>query len=124
MTLSGMLELSEEAVVCDFAETYHIYDIRSLPLQTVATLAAGLRDDSRIKLLAAGLPVNQDTLLLAAIADRIEAFRLGFTKDPKRPAFILDTILGNKEKIKKGVKTFNRPEDLIAALKQKQKGAN
>lgn len=39
ITLSSMLNLSEDALICDFAETYHIYDYRSLPLRLVATLA-------------------------------------------------------------------------------------
>ena len=50
-----MIRLDRDALICDLAETYHIYDMRSLPLQTVATLSAGLRDDSRIKMKAGGV---------------------------------------------------------------------
>ena len=49
-----MIRFDEDALICDLAETYHIYDYRSLPVKLVATLSAGLRDDSRIKLKAAG----------------------------------------------------------------------
>ncbi len=44
-----MLNLDEDAVICDLAETYQIYDWRSLPLQTVATFVCGLGQNSRIK---------------------------------------------------------------------------
>ena len=37
-----MLALDEDAFICDMAQTYHVYDIRSLPLPYLATLASGL----------------------------------------------------------------------------------
>ena len=79
-----MIEFDEDALICDLAETYQIYDYRSLPVKLVATLSAGLREDSRIKMAAAELPAKQDTLLLATIADRVEAFRYGFTEDASK----------------------------------------
>ena len=64
-----MIALDEDALICDFAETYHIYDFWSLPVMLAATLAAGLREDSRIKQKASGLKVDINTVLLAHIAD-------------------------------------------------------
>lgn len=96
-----MIEFDEDALICDFAETYHIFDYRSLPARLAATLAAGLRDDSRIKLKAAGVPVGLDTVLLAAIADRVEAFRFGFSKEAekgKMPPLLVNQILGEHDK--------------------------
>lgn len=66
-----MLNLDKDALICDLAETYNIYDMSALPVKTIATLAAGLRVNSRIKLKAAGLRVSVDNLILAAIFDRI-----------------------------------------------------
>ena len=80
-----MMELDEAALICDLAETYHIYEYRSLPVQLVATLSAGLRDDSRIKMRLAGLPASQEAILLAMIADRIEMFRYGFSDQKTKP---------------------------------------
>ena len=117
-----MINLDEGALICDLAETYHIYDYRSLPLKTVATLSAGLRDDSRIKMAATGAPVSQETLLLAAIADRVEAFRYGFTeaaeKGVDRPISLVDVILGREQTKanKAGVVGFESPEAFEAAL--------
>ena len=117
-----MIELNEDALICDLAETYQIYDYRSLPVKLVATLSAGLRDDSRIKMAAAELPATQDTLLLALIADRIEAFRYGFSSDAEKginqPASVFDAIMGEdrKRKNKTGVTSFETAEDFEAAL--------
>ncbi len=64
-----MIALDEDALICDLAETYRIYDMEQLPCEYVATLATGLKHDSRIKLKAAGLSVDLNTLLIAHIAD-------------------------------------------------------
>lgn len=117
-----MIEFDEAALICDLAETYQIYDYRSLPVQLVATLSAGLRDTSRIKMAAAGVPVQQNTLLLAAIADRIEAFRYSFTDDAtkgkNKPVSLIETLFGEEQddKNKSGIKGFATVEELQAAL--------
>ena len=43
-----MLKVDKDAVICDFAETYHIYNIWELPLKNVATLACGLGNNSEL----------------------------------------------------------------------------
>lgn len=116
-----MIDLDEDALICDLAETYQIYDYRSLPLRTVATLAAGLRDDSRIKLKASGVSVGQNTMLLASIADRVEAFRYGFmaeSKSGKQPFSLVRFLLGEEqaESNKGAAQTFDSAEDLTKAL--------
>lgn len=72
-----MIDLDEDALICDFAETYHIYDYRSLPASMAATLAVGLRDDSRIKRKIiqeeSGLRVSSTELLLSILIDRVSA---------------------------------------------------
>ena len=45
-----MIQTDEDALICDLAETYGIFDYRQLPADQVAVFAFGLRDDSRIKL--------------------------------------------------------------------------
>ena len=115
-----MIALDEDALICDLAETYHIYDYRSLPVKLVATLSAGLRDDSRIKLRAAGSPVSLNTILLASIADRVELFRYGFTSKAKdgtsAPVSIAETLLGGKKTNVRGVSSFATAEEFEAAL--------
>lgn len=116
-----MVNLDEDALICDFAETYHIYDYRSLPVRLAATLAAGLRAESRIKMKMSGIPVRQDTLLLASITDQVALFRYGFTEDAKkkqnRPNSVVAELLGEPSKKKEaGVVGFNTPEEFEAAL--------
>lgn len=111
-----MIKLDEDALICDLAETYQIYDYRSLPVKLVATLSAGLRDNSRIKLKAAGSSVAFDTIILAAIADNISMLRAGFSKDkPNKPFLFTEAIHGETKPKVKGFKTV---ADFEAALKQ------
>jgi hypothetical protein len=113
-----MINLDEDALICDLAETYQIYDYRSLPVRLVATLSAGLRDDSRIKLKAAGESVGIDTTILAAIADNLSLLRLGFSKDARRskPFLFTDALQGETTKSK--VKGFRTAAEFEAALKR------
>lgn len=111
-----MMELDEDALICDLAETYQLFDYRSLPLQLVATLSAGLRDDSRIKLKLIGLPVSLDTFILATISDNLALLRVGFAKDkPKKPFLFTEAIQGEKKEKVMGFRTANEFE---AALKR------
>lgn len=96
-----MLSLDEGALVCDLAETYHVYDWRSLPLRTAATLASGLGVKSRIKTKMGGLSVPLDLLIEAGIQDRLSLLVWAKTKDAQhgrnRPAMLTDELLDRKD---------------------------
>ena len=110
-----MIELDEDALICDLAETYHIFDYRSLPVKLVATLSAGLRDDARIKLLAAEAPTRMEIMILAAIADNLTMLRAGMNKKNNgKPFLFTDAIYGEKKK--KKAKGFRTVEEFEAAL--------
>lgn len=115
-----MIELDEDALICDLAETYHVYDYRSLPVKLVATLSVGLRADSRIKMRASGIKASQDTILLATIADRIEMFRFGFSEAAKKgkrpPASLVESLLGGTHTSASGIKKFNSADEFDAAI--------
>lgn len=64
-----MIALDEDALLCDMAETYHIFNMYEMPVMYIATLAKGLRSDSRIMMAINGLKVDVKTMLLAHIAD-------------------------------------------------------
>lgn len=119
-----MIRLDEDALICDFAETYHVLDYRSLPLRTAATLSAGLRDNARIKLKAAGVPVALDTVLLAAISDRIDAVRFMLSADSERKkkhVTIVETLVGKSEQTNaNGAQTFDSVDDFKKALARAQ----
>ena len=91
-----MLKHDRDALICDFAETYHIHDFKRLPAQTVAVLAVGLRDDSRIKMSMSGAKAPADILLLASAVDRLSLLVWMRTKDAEkgrnRPKSVLDGL--------------------------------
>ncbi len=78
-----MLIADEDALICDLAETYRIYDYESLPVQLVATLAIGLRGESRIKMKISGAVLSQRDLILSLIADYAALNVWAKTKDGK-----------------------------------------
>ena len=91
-----MLNLDEDAVICDLAETYHILDYKGLSLKLVATLVSGLSDDSRIKRKVAKRRLKLNDVLTAAAVDRLTQLLWTKTEDAKRgrnrPQSILDIL--------------------------------
>lgn len=76
-----MIATDEDALICDLAETYSIYDYRRLPLKMVAVFSFGLKDDSRIKMKLNGMEVPFETMLLASAVDRLSILVWQQTKD-------------------------------------------
>lgn len=66
-----MLRVDEDALICDLAETYNIHDWRQYPVIHIATLAMGLRDDSRIMQKLNEYDMDMEQSLLAMIVDGI-----------------------------------------------------
>lgn len=103
-----------DALLCDLAETYGIFDYRALPVQTLATLAAGLRDDSRIKMRLSGVKVAKNEMLLAAAVDRLSLLVWMQTEDGRqnrnRPKSIFAVLCG-EEKQNSDVTAFDSAED-------------
>ena len=91
-----MIATDKDALICDFAESYHIYDMRQFPVLYIATLAKGLRHDSRIMMAVNGLKVDLNTLLLAHIADNTAINTWFKTKDAQygnnRPPSMIKTL--------------------------------
>ena len=104
-----MLAADRDALVCDLAETYNILDMTALPVPLLATLAAGLRGDSRIKMKMAGETATTGELLQAAVLDRLTTLCWMQTKDGahgrKRPPSVVAALSG-KDKPKQ---TNTRP---------------
>lgn len=78
-----MINADEDALICDFAETYHIYDYKRLPVKLVASLAVGLRSDSRIKIKLSGSKVSPEMMMMAAIIDRLTVLVWMQTEDAR-----------------------------------------
>lgn len=95
------MNLDEDALICDLAETYQIYDYKQIPLNQVAVFAYGLRDDSRIKQIMSDQIVPLETTLLASIVDRLSLSLWLKTKDGQkgvnRPASIAEMLTKNNK---------------------------
>lgn len=99
-----MMNIDKNALLCDLAETYHIYDYRSLPLHMVGIFACGLREDSRIMMKVMGVKVNTIQTLLALIADNTRLIAWLQSSD--------------------GEKGINRPKPLLAMMSEEEYSEN
>lgn len=106
-----MIRADEDALICDFAETYNIYDYKRLPVKTAAALALGLRDDSRIKMKMSGAKAPTDTLLLAATVDRLSLLVWAQTKDAEKGRNRPKSILESMTKAETNNSAFDSGED-------------
>lgn len=116
-----MIHADRNALICDMAETYHIYSLESLPVDTVAVLACGLRADSRIKQKLTGVNVALDILLLAHAVDALRILEWQPTKDGRKnrnkPESIAEQLLGIERQGRKktAVTAFDTPEEFERA---------
>lgn len=103
----------EDALSCDLAEVYGIYDFRQLPATRVAVFAYGLRGDARIKLLMSEQRVSMEILLQAGIYDRLSLLVWSKTKDAERgrnrPVSMMEILTGSTKE--KQEMTFNSGAD-------------
>lgn len=109
-----MISIDEDALICDLAETYHIYDYKQLPLTKVAVFSCGLRDNSRIKMKMSDQTIQLDTLLMAGISDKLSLLLWIKTKDGmkgiNRPSSILNILTGSQSVERKEI-VFDSGED-------------
>lgn len=114
-----MIETDEAALICDFAETYHILNYRELPLNLVATLAAGLRADSRIMLKLSGQKIDYNVILRAAIFDKLSFLAWTKTKDAEsgrnRPESVVTKLM--EEPKENNIVAFEDENELMDHIK-------
>ena len=93
-----MISADRGAWECDLAETYGIFDYTALPASKLAALSAGLRDDSRIKMVLGGEKLSLTQTLLAGVVDRLGVliWQLSGGKDGGKspPTSILELLSG------------------------------
>lgn len=116
-----MLKTDRDALICDLAETYHIYNYKELPCATVALFSCGLREESRIKRKLSGTDVSKEEMLLASIADSLSTLVWFKTRDGvngiNRPKSFVEALLGVDEESNSEVTSFETADD----FKQKWK---
>ena len=124
MTLAVMVAADEDALICDFAETYHILDYRALPWDLRAVLASGLRENSRIKMKLAGFNYIPPEIIYPQMADNLNMIRYAFTEDAKHkrnaPELLTDLLQGKQQK--KDTVGFRSAKDFWAAREKILRG--
>ena len=113
-----MLSVDEDALICDFAETYNILDMYSLPVDLVAVLAFGLRQNSRIKMKIAGVSFPMETLFLSAIMDNTAWLKWSKTKDAEKGINQPESVFNQLVKPTEKKKTFTSGEDFETAKRE------
>ena len=120
-----MSATGEDELICDFAETYHILDWRGLPINLAATLAAGLPEDSRIKMKIRGDQATIDQILLARICDLLSEWVWAFSKNAKRPESIVKILTASpKQPEQKKHRVFKDGDSFMKELSRFVGGKN
>ena len=92
----------EDALFCDLAQYYGIFDISCFSLEKQAVLVFGLPEDSRTMRQLAGRSVTTDTLLLAGILDQLRMQAWSRSKAAKnhtgKPKSIMAALVQPREK--------------------------
>lgn len=115
-----MLATDKDAFMCDMVETYHIFDYKALPVETLAALAFGLRETSRIKLKLAGINEIPIQILLPQIYDILAAIGAGLSGNAAPPS-MFGIASGKEPKTENNSKTvlFNSGEDFQKEWKRR-----
>lgn len=93
--------MCEDSLICDLAETYHLFNYREQSPDMVAVLCFGLRDDSRVKMALGNSKLTLEQILMARMVDELSWIHWSKTKD--------------------GSKNRNRPESILQALTEEKK---
>ena len=110
-----MIREDKNALMCDFAEYYNIYDYRELRPMQAAIFAVGLPIDSRIKRKLTGQRQTTQTLLLACIADSLRTLVWFQSEDGRKNINRPDSILRSLTEEKDELAEFNTIEAYEAA---------
>lgn len=101
MVMATMIATDEDSLICDLAQYYHVFDYRFMTVESVATLAAGLPEDSRIMRKLYNQNISKSELMLAAIYDDLNFYLYSMASNAKhginRPASIVEKWLNITE---------------------------
>lgn len=105
-------------MICDLAETYHIYDYKGVPGRLLGTLVAGLGVNSRVYQKLAGQIVPTSILVEALIVDELRkiVYLLDGNKKSKIPESMAEKLMIPDESAREEL-MFDTPEDFEKARK-------
>lgn len=104
----------KKEIVCDLAETYHIYSYRDFKPSYIYVLVEGLKSDSRFKMALKNQKVDDLTLLNAKAVDLLSLLVWSKTPDAQAgrncPKSLVDILLNDSEAEKEG---FDSEEEFM-----------
>ena len=103
------------------AETYGIYDYKSMKPSLIATLAVGLPDSSRIKRKYSGINLTLEQMLLAMLVDgmNISVWQRSGGRKNHKPESIFKKLT-EKAKPKDELMSFRTPEEYETWIMRKR----
>ena len=123
MLFAQMVAEHEDAIICDFSQYYHVFDIRSLPLRQAAVLACGLPAESRTMKNITGRKYSSNELLQIMLIDEIRDLQYlyvkshaGKKKNIPRPKSLMNRLLGKE--LSTDVESYDSAEAYEAARKR------
>lgn len=124
MILANMISIDDNALQCDLAETYHIFNYKELPATKVALFCVGLRDNSRIKMKISKTDYDFNTILLASIVDRLSLLVWSKTKGAEKgkgkPEMLVNKLL--KKNDSQPILSFDSAEEFEEERKKILRG--
>lgn len=94
-----MLQVDEDALICDLAETYHIFEYKKMKPSLIAIFACGLRENSRIFKKIGKYEYDPQVILLSSAVDCLRLLLWQNSKD--------------------GQKNRNKPKPLLQPIRQR-----
>ncbi|MBQ9031867.1 MAG: hypothetical protein IJ106_10510 [Parasporobacterium sp.] len=93
----------EDALICDFAQYYHIYDLEQVGVRKAAILACGLPEESRTMKRLSGNKLSGERVILVSMLDTIRSIEFAVyqshsKKKIKKPKPLLKKMMDGGEK--------------------------
>lgn len=113
-----MLNVDGDALVCDLAETYGIYDMREFSPSRIAVFSYGLGENSRIKRRISGQKLTTSEMLIARILDALNVWLwMNSRQGTRKPGSVLDLML-HPEDFASETQSFASPQDFERARRK------
>lgn len=127
MAYARMRVFCKDALICDFAQYYHIYDLYSMDVQTAAILACGLPPESRTMRQISDQKYDVDTLLRMRILDTLRYIEYAYLsthskRKPQKPESIFRLMTNQKDD--KDIKAFQSTQEFEAERERILKDIN
>lgn len=118
-----MIATDEDALICDLAETYGIYDYQAYKPKYIAILADGLSGDSRIKMKLSGAKITTGQFLAAYTADKLANLVWMLSTDGEnnqnKPKRLLNILLGVEQpEEESSFVSYSTPEEFEKAMEK------